>query len=102
MLDPTSVANTSRTVPPQNYQPSYAGGYGFGNAPYGSGNPAESNANFGGAGGGNQQGGFGGGNPGANRGGGQQQRPQQGNDPWGQSSGGNYDWGTDSEDEPPF
>ena len=51
MLDPTSVANTSRTVPPHNSQPSYAGGYGFGNAPYGSGNPAESNANFGGAGG---------------------------------------------------
>lgn len=27
---------------------------------------------------------------------------QQGNDPWAQSGGGNYDWGSGQDDEPPF
>ncbi|OIJ36126.1 single-stranded DNA-binding protein [Rothia kristinae] len=63
--------------------------------------------------GGGQQQGFGGGNPsqgpgngyggsgynqGGNRGG--QQAPAA--DPWGQSSGGSYDWGAGQDDEPPF
>lgn len=54
-----------------------------------------------GFGGGQQGGGFGGGRGG---GGGRQPAPQaapQG-DPWSQSSGGNYDWGSGQEDEPPF
>lgn len=46
---------------------------------------------------GGNQGGFGN-NQGAR--GRQQAAPQ--NDPWGQSSGGNYDWGTGQDDEPPF
>lgn len=49
MLDPASVVNSSRTIPPQNYQPPYVGSYAYGNAPYGSGNLAGSNVNFGGA-----------------------------------------------------
>lgn len=68
---------------------SYGGNQGFGGAQGGFG---------GNQGGGNQGGGFNG-----NQGGrGGQQPRQQGNDPWGQSSGGNYDWGTGAEDEPPF
>lgn len=54
-----------------------------------------------GFGGGQQGGGFGGSRGG---GGGRQPAPQaapQG-DPWSQSSGGNYDWGSGQEDEPPF
>ncbi|MDO4253577.1 MAG: single-stranded DNA-binding protein [Kocuria sp.] len=46
---------------------------------------------------GGAQGGFGGNQGGRGR---QQAAPQ--NDPWGQSSGGNYDWGTGQDDEPPF
>ena len=86
---------------------SYGGNQSFGGGGFGGdsgfgGNQGGQGGGFGGNQGGGQggQGGFGGGNPGGNRGG--QQRPQQGNDPWGQSSGGNYDWGTDSDDEPPF
>lgn len=86
---------------------SYGGNQGFG------GGQGGFNDNQGGGFGGNQGGGNpGGGNPGGgNQGGGfngnqggrgGQQPRQQGNDPWGQSSGGNYDWGTGAEDEPPF
>lgn len=46
---------------------------------------------------GGTQGGFGG-----NQGGRGRQQAAQQNDPWGQSSGGNYDWGTGQDDEPPF
>lgn len=49
--------------------------------------------------GGNQQGGGFGGNQGGR---GRQQGGGGQNDPWGQSSGGNYDWGTSQDDEPPF
>lgn len=71
---------------------SYGGNQGFG------GGQGGFNDNQGGGFGGNQGGGFNG-----NQGGrGGQQPRQQGNDPWGQSSGGNYDWGTGAEDEPPF
>ncbi len=80
----------------------FGGDSGFSGGQQGGGFGGNQGGNFAGSGGGNQQSGFSGGNPGANRGGGAQQRPQQGNDPWGQSSGGNYDWGADSEDEPPF
>ncbi|RLZ03794.1 single-stranded DNA-binding protein [Kocuria tytonicola] len=83
---------------------SYGGNQGFGGGQGGSGvNQGGGQGGFndsqGGGFGGNQssQGGFNG-NQG-NRGG--QQRQQSG-DPWGQSSGGSYDWGADSEDEPPF
>ena len=83
---------------------SYGGNQGFGGGQGGGGfNQGGGQGGFndsqGGGFGGNQsgQGGFNG-NQG-NRGG--QQRQQSG-DPWGQSSGGNYDWGADSEDEPPF
>ncbi|KLU08221.1 MULTISPECIES: single-stranded DNA-binding protein [Kocuria] len=72
------------------------GGFG-GGAPQGGGG-------FGGDsgfGGGQQGGGFGGGRGG---GGGRQPAPQAApqNDPWSQSSGGNYDWGSGQDDEPPF
>ena len=81
---------------------SYGGNQGFGGAQGGfndnQGGGFGGNQGGGNPGGGNQGGGFNG-----NQGGrGGQQRPQQGGDPWGQSSGGNYDWGADSEDEPPF
>ena len=75
-------------------------------------------ANQGGFNGGNtgsQQGGFSGGNGYSNNNGGgnfggsqgnQQSSPQSAPapsaDPWGAQSGGNYDWGAASEDEPPF
>lgn len=75
-------------------------------------------ANQGGFNGGNtggQQGGFNGGNGYSNNNGGgnfggsqgnQQSSPQSAPapsaDPWGAQSGGNYDWGAASEDEPPF
>lgn len=75
-------------------------------------------ANQGGFNGGNtggQQGGFSGGNGYSNNNGGgnfggsqsnQQSSPQSSPapsaDPWGAQSGGNYDWGAASEDEPPF
>lgn len=80
---------------------SYGGNQGFGGGQGGGG------FNQGGGQGGfndSQGGGFGGNQSGfngnqGNRGG---QQRQQGGDPWGQSSGGNYDWGADSEDEPPF
>ena len=49
---------------------------------------------FGGNRGGQSSGGY-------NQGGGRQQAAPQ-NDPWGQSSGGSYDWGTGQDDEPPF
>ena len=60
---------------------------------------------------GSQQGGYSGGNGYNNNGGnagnpqgGQQQQssPAPSADPWGAQSGGNYDWGAASEDEPPF
>lgn len=86
---------------------SYGGNQGFGGAQGGfndnqgggfGGNQGGGNPGGGNPGGGNQGGGFNG-----NQGGrGGQQPRQQGNDPWGQSSGGNYDWGTGAEDEPPF
>ncbi len=75
-------------------------------------------ANQGGFNGGNtgsQQGGFSGGNGYSNNNGGGNFGASQGNqqsspqsapapsaDPWGAQSGGNYDWGAASEDEPPF
>jgi single-strand DNA-binding protein len=53
-----------------------------------------------------QTGGFGGGQggQGGRGGGGRQPGPQAApqNDPWSQSSGGNYDWGGGQDDEPPF
>lgn len=59
--------------------------------------------------GGNQGGGFGGGGGGftggqGNQGGGFSGGNQGGGDPWGQSNqgGGSYDWGSQTEDEPPF
>ncbi|MCC5671884.1 MULTISPECIES: single-stranded DNA-binding protein [Kocuria] len=77
---------------------SYGGNQGFGGG-QGGGQGGFNDSQGGGFNqGGNQGGGFNG-NQGS-RGG--QQRPQQAGDPWGQSSGGNYDWGADSEDEPPF
>lgn len=77
---------------------SYGGNQGFGGG-QGGGQGGFNDSQGGGFNqGGNQGGGFNG-NQGSR--GGQQQR-QQGGDPWGQSSGGNYDWGADSEDEPPF
>lgn len=62
--------------------------------------------NGGGSSGGWDGGGFGGnqggqGAPARQGGGGRQQSAPQG-DPWGQSSGGSYDWGTGQDDEPPF
>ncbi|MEX5302076.1 single-stranded DNA-binding protein [Kocuria sabuli] len=53
-----------------------------------------------GFGGGQQSGGFGGGRGGGGRQPAPQAAPQ--GDPWSQSSGGNYDWGSGQEDEPPF
>lgn len=70
---------------PQGSQGSQGGGYGGGGFGGGQGQGAPA-----------QQGGFGGG-----QGGGRQQSAPQG-DPWGQSSGGSYDWGTGQDDEPPF
>ena len=52
---------------------------------------------FGGNRGGQSSGGY---NQGGQGGGRQQAAPQ--NDPWGQSAGGSYDWGTGQDDEPPF
>lgn len=81
------------------------GGFGGGGQQgggFGGGQPA--GGGFGGDsgfGGGQAAGGFGGSRGG---GGGRQPAPQaapQG-DPWSQSSGGNYDWGSGQEDEPPF
>ncbi|WP_346845969.1 single-stranded DNA-binding protein [uncultured Rothia sp.] len=61
---------------------------------------------------GSQQGGYSGGNGYNNNNGGNAGNPQGGQqqqsspapsaDPWGAQSGGNYDWGAASEDEPPF
>ena len=51
---------------------------------------------FGGNRGGQSSGGY---NQGGQGGGRQQAAP---NDPWGQSAGGSYDWGTGQDDEPPF
>ncbi|MGQ1838374.1 single-stranded DNA-binding protein [Kocuria turfanensis] len=72
------------------------GGFG-GGAPQGGGGFG-GDSGFGGA---QQGGGFGGGRGG---GGGRQPAPQAApqNDPWSQSSGGNYDWGSGQDDEPPF
>lgn len=86
---------------------SYGGNQGFGGGQGGfGGNQGGGQGGFndsqGGGGGFNQGGNQGGGFNGNQGGRGGQQRPQQGGDPWGQSSGGNYDWGADSEDEPPF
>ncbi|CAL8900454.1 hypothetical protein KVA01_19930 [Kocuria varians] len=77
---------------------SYGGNQGFGGGQ--GGNQGGFNDHQGGGFGGNQGGGFSG-NQGS-RGGQQRQQQQGGGDPWGQSSGGSYDWGSDSEDEPPF
>ena len=74
------------------------GGSGFGQqagAPSGGGFGGDS-----GFGGGQQAGGFGGGRGGGGRQSAPQAAPQ--NDPWSQSSGGNYDWGGGQDDEPPF
>ncbi|GAA1754016.1 single-stranded DNA-binding protein [Kocuria aegyptia] len=72
------------------------GGFGAG-APAGGGFGGDSG--FGG--GGQQGGGFG---QGGRSGGGRQSAPQAApqSDPWSQSSGGNYDWGSGQDDEPPF
>lgn len=80
----------------------FGGGGGQQGGGFGGGQPA--GGGFGGDsgfGGGQAAGGFGGSRGG---GGGRQSAPQaapQG-DPWSQSSGGNYDWGSGQEDEPPF
>lgn len=77
----------------QNFGNNGQGGFG-GGAPaqgFSGGNSGQSQ------GGGNGYGGNGF-NQGGNRGG--QQAPAA--DPWGQSQGGNYDWGASQEDEPPF
>ena len=87
-------------------QRSGGGNFGGGNqGGFGGGNPGGNQGGFGGnQGGGNGYGGNGfnqgqqGGNP--NRGGGQQAAPAA--DPWGQNSGGNYDWSAGQDDEPPF
>lgn len=98
-----------------------SGGNNFSGQPGGGFNNGGGNnfggANQGGFNGGNtagQPGGFdggngysnGGGNFGGSQQGGQQSRPQSSPapsaDPWGAQSGGNYDWGAASEDEPPF
>ncbi|MEX5269850.1 single-stranded DNA-binding protein [Kocuria sabuli] len=71
-------------------------GGGFGGGPQaGGGSGGDS-----GFGGGQQSGGFGGGRGGGGRQPAPQAAPQ--GDPWSQSSGGNYDWGSGQEDEPPF
>jgi single-strand DNA-binding protein len=76
------------------------GGFGAG-APAGGGFGGDSG--FGGGGGGQQGGGSGFGQ-GGRSGGGRQPAPQAApqSDPWSQSSGGNYDWGSGQDDEPPF
>lgn len=78
---------------------SYGGNQGFGGGQ--GGNQGGFNDQQGGGFGGNQGGGFSG-NQGSRGGQQRQQQQQGGGDPWGQSSGGSYDWGSDSEDEPPF
>ncbi|MDO5618960.1 single-stranded DNA-binding protein [Kocuria sp.] len=84
------------------------GGGNFGGGNQGGGNYDSGFGGNQGNQGGNQQGGYNqsGGNQGGfggNQGGrGRQQAAASGNDPWGQSSGGNYDWGTGQDDEPPF
>ncbi|MGX5357359.1 single-stranded DNA-binding protein [Kocuria sp. KH4] len=71
------------------------GGFGGGASQGGGGFGGDS-----GFGGGQQGGGFGGGRGGGGRQPAPQAAPQ--NDPWSQSSGGNYDWGSGQDDEPPF
>lgn len=71
------------------------GGFGGGGQQAGGGSGGDS-----GFGGGQQSGGFGGGRGGGGRQPAPQAAPQ--GDPWSQSSGGNYDWGSGQEDEPPF
>ncbi|ALU38881.1 single-stranded DNA-binding protein [Kocuria flava] len=71
------------------------GGFGGGQQSGGGGFGGDSGSGFGGQ---QSGGGFGGG-----RGGGRPaQQPAPQGDPWSQSSGGNYDWGTGQDDEPPF
>ncbi|MGV3016327.1 single-stranded DNA-binding protein [Rothia sp. 88186D007BW] len=90
-------------------------GGGYGNQQGGGFNAGNQGGYNGGAGYGNQGGNFGGNTGGAQQGGYKaapaapaaapqaapaQQAPAA--DPWGQQSGGNYDWGSGSDDEPPF
>ena len=76
-----------------------SGGFSGGGQPSGgSGGWDNGSSGFGGnRGGGQSSGGY---NQGGQGGGRQQAAPQ--NDPWGQSSGGSYDWATGQDDEPPF
>lgn len=75
-----------------------SGGFSGGGQPSGGGGGWDNGGGFGGnRGGGQSSGGY---NQGGQGGGRQQAAPQ--NDPWGQSSGGSYDWGTGQDDEPPF
>ncbi|WP_237221728.1 single-stranded DNA-binding protein [Rothia nasimurium] len=89
----------------------FGGGY---SAPAGNGYNAGGQAGYGGAGYGQQQGGY---NAAPAQQGGYNAAPAQqapvapapqaapaapAADPWGQQSGGNYDWGSSADDEPPF
>jgi single-strand DNA-binding protein len=79
------------------------GGFGGGQQGGGFGGGQQAGGGSGGDsgfGGGQQSGGFGGGRGGGGRQPAPQAAPQ--GDPWSQSSGGNYDWGSGQEDEPPF
>ncbi|MFW0112461.1 single-stranded DNA-binding protein [Rothia sp. CCM 9416] len=81
-------------------------GGGYNNANQGGYNAAPQAGFGGGAGYGGQQGGYGAPAPQASPAVPPQAAPQQAPapaaDPWGQQSGGNYDWGSGADDEPPF
>lgn len=81
-------------------------GGGYSNANQGGYNAAPQAGFAGGAGYGGQQGGYGAPAPQATPAVAPQAAPQQAPapaaDPWGQQSGGNYDWGSGADDEPPF
>lgn len=99
-------ANVSRN---QRSGGNFGGDQGFGgynNANQGGYNAAPQGGYGGGAGYGGQQGGYGAPVPQAAPAAAPQAAPQQAPapaaDPWGQQSGGNYDWGSGADDEPPF